>query len=59
MLTALEALEREALNSTTFMYDAQGHSRAIGVGFESLPDLISMRRRSFSGDVGTLFDFRL
>jgi len=53
MLTALEALETPALDEDKFMLDSQGTSRKIAAGFENLPDLLSARRRSFSGDVST------
>lgn len=56
MLTAVENLDRHSsLDVIAFMHDAQGTSRALASGLEAIPELIMLRRRSFSGDVSTYF----
>jgi len=52
MLDAIEALETDPLAEGTFIRDPMGNSKKINAGFDDLPDLLAIRRRSFSGDVG-------
>jgi len=51
IVTAIEALENDSLDETAFVMDSRGQATKISAGFDTLPDLLSTRRRSFSGDV--------
>jgi hypothetical protein len=53
MLETIEALNTNPLSDRAFAQDPKLQSRRINVGFDDLPDLLAIRRRSFSGDVGT------